>query len=73
MHHFLCTQGSKQLVRLHKTLYRKEILQRAKELEPGTVGAVQSDGQYYLVELSVDTEEDYFSFLNYLIYLGRHH
>jgi len=72
MHYFLCKRGNKQLVRLHKALYRKETLQRAKELEPQAVGAILSGGQYYLVELSADTDEDYFAFLNYLIYLGRH-
>jgi len=64
-------RGNSFFVRLHRKLYKKELLVRIKEEKPDFVRAVMSRGNYYLVELMVNEETEYFAFLNYLISLNQ--
>lgn len=68
---FFQKRGKNFLVKLHKDLYTKEIIERAQQKEPGSVVTIGVKSDYYLVELALSAEDDCFAFLNYLIYLRR--
>lgn len=56
---------------MHKKIYDKAIIEQAEKEEPEMVRKILSKKDYYLVELDIEEKNDYFNFLNYLIYLKR--
>jgi len=72
MYPFLRKYNNKLFIKLHKDLYKKDTIEAAKKEEPDTVMSVRGIKNYYLVELHADSQRDYLSFLNYLIYAERH-
>jgi hypothetical protein len=62
---------NKVVLRLHKDLYRKEILERVKKEDPKSVVSLAIQGDYYLLDLCIDGFSDCLDFLNYLIYINR--
>ena len=71
MHPFLQKHGNSSFIKLHRKLYKKELLTQIKEKKPGFVHTVAQRGNYYLVKLRVNDEIEYFAFLNYLISLNQ--
>jgi hypothetical protein len=68
---FLQKSGNTFSVRLNKDLYPKELLERATKEEPKSIQSFSSQKHHHLVKLKAATNEDYFAFLNYLVYLNR--
>lgn len=58
-------------VKLHKELYGREEIEKARAHEPDAVIAITSEKKYYCVRLNAAVDTDCFDFLNYLIYLRR--
>lgn len=71
MYPFLQKHGNSSFVKLHKNLYKKELILRVKEENPGFVRAIISRGKYYLVDLDISKKSEYFFFLDYLIGLNQ--
>lgn len=71
MYPFLQKYENSSFVKLHRKLYKKELLDQIKERMPDFVRRVMLRGNYYLVELRAKEEIEYFVFLNYLISLNQ--
>jgi len=71
MYPFLQKHGNSFFIRLHRELYKKELLARARKENPDLVGAVLPRGNYYLVDLKTTEKSEYLVFLNYLIGLNQ--
>jgi len=70
MEPFIVMQRGKKVMKLNKQLYPRKLLERVCKEEPAAV-IVGADETYLYVHLSRCSPEDYFSFLNYLIYQKR--
>jgi hypothetical protein len=68
---FIKRLKNKIFVKLHKRLYRKELIEKIKKETSEAIKCIESDKDYYLLELEVDEPVEYFEFLNYLIYLNK--
>ncbi len=68
MYPFLKKIGSHRYIKLHKELYPADIIDRIKKSEPDAIAAVKADNKHMLIELASKEIDDYFDFLNYLIY-----
>lgn len=68
---FIKKSGKKLLLKLNSDLYEKDLFARVKAEHPEALLSLKKSGNYYFVDMQVDRFEDYFDFLNYLIYLSR--
>ena len=68
---FLVKEKNRIFVKLNKELYEKALIEKIGLVEPGSISSISTKKDYYLVELNIDSPEDYLGFLNYLIYYKR--
>ena len=71
MYPFLKKVNDKLSVRLNNELYGEDLINKIIKEEPNSIVSLSSQGNYYFLELDVDSPRDYFDFLNYLIYQNR--
>ena len=71
MQPFLVKERNRIFVKLNKELYEKALIEKIGLVEPGSISSISVKKDYYLVELNIDSPEDYFGFLNYLIYYKK--
>lgn len=71
MYPFIKRFQDKLFVKLNKELYKRDAIERIKNQEPDSIISIRLKKNYYFLELKVDEFEDYFDFLNYLIYFLR--
>ena len=70
---FIKQLHNKPHIALHKSLYKKELIQEAMVEEPDFIASVKTKGNYHMVELKDNSLEDSFRFLDYMVYLRRTH
>jgi hypothetical protein len=71
MYPFLQKIRNKFFVKLHKELYNIDFIRGVEKNEPGFIRSILSGKNYYLVELGIREESEYFIFLNCLINLNQ--
>lgn len=69
---FLKREKDKFILKLHKDLYKKEVILKAFQSEGVDFSwNLGSSKDYHLVRIATKNPEDCLDLLNYLIYLGR--
>lgn len=58
-------------LKLHKHLYRRDIIKKAVSEDKGWVKEMPVSGSYFRLKLATSKVEDVFDWMNYLIYLHR--
>ena len=71
MQPYIVKSENKTFLKLHKDIYKKQVLNKLRKEDPETITDIRLEADYYLLELQLDDPEDYFSFLNYLIYSNQ--
>jgi len=65
---FLKKLRNKTLLKLNKELYPSDLIAKIKKLDPSAILCARQSKGYFLLELNTSDKEDYFDFLNYLIF-----
>jgi len=71
MYPFLHKVNNKRYLKLHSGLYKNSLLKEVEKREPGYIKSIRLDKNYYLIDLNINKPEEYFNFLDCLIYLER--
>lgn len=65
---FLTKKQGKLQLKLHKELYRKDVIDFANKCEPGFISSVKASAKFYLLDLNTSDPGECFEFLNFLVY-----
>ena len=65
---FLKKIKNKTLLKLNKDLYPPDLIAKIKKLDPSAILSARQRKGYFLLELDVSDNGEYFDFLNYLIF-----